>query len=257
MTLIPLDRRVTFVAPVEGSSPQPYELNTVCAHPFCDEPATDDHHLWRRQGVSQAFWVLADLVDLGWRCLPNRVGLCRRHHDEVSGGVGGHKAWIRWLEPENQFGWLERTYLPEDTDWDMIGYLDPHPPLDERLHPSKLPASEPLVERASSDGGSATPDGAVLPSSSDAPPARTVCQSCGRKLPNKDRKEPRRQKRTFAIAVPKDHQENGLEVIESLLEPIAEKLGRKEHASWKYFTLVEALVFVNQHLHEVEGSVES
>lgn len=275
MTLAPLIRPLLFPDGVISDYVGPYELNKVCAHPFCNVSTKDTHHLFRRQGHPDADWVYVDLPDIGWRYLPTKVGLCRRHHDDVSGGVGGHRAWIRWIEPENQFGWLvqihkrvtEKGLIREPAtgeekcspdracfDWEMIGYLDPHPPLDGRLQP---PAQEPSIERGSSSDPGVPPSSGALPVHSHEL-SDGKCQTCGQRLPKpKDPNAKPRQKRTFSIAVPKDQQEDGLEVIESLLEPIAEKLGRKDHASWKYFTLVEALAFVNQHLHLVERSVES
>lgn len=257
MTLAPLIRPLLFPDGVISDYVGPYELNKVCAHPFCNVSTKDTHHLFRRQGHPDADWVYVDLPDIGWRYLPTKVGLCRHHHDDVSGGVGGHKAWIRWIEPEHLFGWLEARPDDDQTNtdnWELIGYLDPHPPLDGRLQP---PAQEPSIERGSSNSPGVPPSSGALPVHSHEP-SDGKCQTCGQRLPKpKDPNAKPRQKRTFSIAVPKDQQEDGLEVIESLLEPIAEKLGRKDHASWKYFTLVEALAFVNQHLHLVERSVEA
>lgn len=76
MTFLPLDDRN--VVGVEGPKPQ---LGPLCAHPFCNRPWEEKHHLWRRSFLAGAFdWVR--LPDGQVVC--NVVGLCLIHHGMIT-----------------------------------------------------------------------------------------------------------------------------------------------------------------------------
>lgn len=97
----------------------PYPVNEVCAHPRCSRDATDPHHAENRGAgwprASNYAWVELD----GKLLVPIMVGLCREHHQHVTGGVGGHKAQLQWVDGEG-FYWVA---LP-DRDGSL---LDPQP----------------------------------------------------------------------------------------------------------------------------------
>lgn len=67
-----------------------------------------------------------------------------------------------------------------------------------------------------------------------------TCKGAGRR--RKRREKPRRR-RTYSIAVPVDEQENGLDVLRTLIEQAREVIGRPEGTP-PYFVLVEALYLV-------------
>jgi hypothetical protein len=64
-----------------------------CQHPFCESSYwLEGHHVVRRSETGgPKDWVSID----GIVCF-NRVSLCKEHHDEITGGVGGHRARIRF-----------------------------------------------------------------------------------------------------------------------------------------------------------------
>lgn len=64
------------VAP-DADTPE-YEWRGACRWPGCDSPATDPHHIVRRSAGGRR-WVYYQ----GW-LVPNIVGLCRYHHDQVT-----------------------------------------------------------------------------------------------------------------------------------------------------------------------------
>jgi len=107
---------------VEGKA-RPVE-KTCCA-PGCISMSQQGHHLWSRSFLrGQPYdWVKLP----SGRVVSNVVGLCMRHHNEVTGGVGGHQAMIR-LEPDETFIWL----TPDTGDinqpvWVHQGLLHPQP----------------------------------------------------------------------------------------------------------------------------------
>ena len=73
----------------------PYELNTVCAAPRCENPVAHNHHILRRSavGISDDYWWV-ELPD--GTLVPVRIGLDFSHHEDVTGRIGGYRAHIKW-----------------------------------------------------------------------------------------------------------------------------------------------------------------
>src|SRR5690348_14603194 len=79
----------------------PYELGPRC--PVSGEPATDNHHIFRRslgKGFRDAWWV--ELPD--GQLLPNRVGLSAGIHRLIT----ENQARIIWLDEEQSYAYLEQ-----------------------------------------------------------------------------------------------------------------------------------------------------
>jgi hypothetical protein len=65
--------------------------------------------------------------------------------------------------------------------------------------------------------------------------------------PKKEKKlEPARPKQVFSIRAPKDA-EDGVQILDDLLEECRKIMGRDDFKGWKYFVLAEALYLVVQH----------
>src|SRR5262245_8336098 len=94
---------------VEGKAPV---LNVICARPGCPHFSTERHHLFPRSWLrGQPYeWVLLP----NGQTVPNSVGLCTTHHGHVTGGVGGHKAWIALDEVTFEFVWCDRDRRREE-----------------------------------------------------------------------------------------------------------------------------------------------
>lgn len=71
---------------------------TVCCHPACWERwGLQTHHVVRRSETGGPVrWVLINGV-----VLLNERRVCTPHHRELTGELGGHLAWIRYLEGES------------------------------------------------------------------------------------------------------------------------------------------------------------
>lgn len=151
-------------------------------------------------------------VEFEGRVYGNLTGLCFAHHEAVTRG----EAHI--LLDEGVFCWAHRLHVMP---------LDPQPPLDG------LPLTAP--------GAGAQEPGQPV----------ERCESCGHVKRPRVELPPgeRRPKASWVVSVPKDERENGAEVLETLALEAAKILERDDHASWRYYTLAEALALFVQHGH--------
>src|SRR4029077_576220 len=82
------------------------------------------------------------------------------------------------------------------------------------------------------------------------------CPTCHQKIKPKSKPEPRRNRRTWSIAVPKDEQENGAEVLDTLIDAAREELSQvgidygDEH-KYRYHVLTTSLGLFVQHYEEI------
>ena len=128
MTLRPVEAIRLKVPPQERWIP--YELPPICQVPGCWLPMEDPHHIVRRSDTGGP----VDYVTVDGLVLANKIGICRPHHDEVTGGVGGHKARIGFPEWQDivdglySAWWLWYARLPTaagaDPKWKLCGPLD-------------------------------------------------------------------------------------------------------------------------------------
>ena len=70
--------------------PHDFDIPPGCMHPYCQQRWSQRHHVVRRSatGGPRRFVSIDGLV------VPNVVGLCDIHHDQLTGLVGGHRAAI-------------------------------------------------------------------------------------------------------------------------------------------------------------------
>jgi len=84
---------------VDHHGPEPVR-ETVCAFPKCaNRGGLEPHHVVRRSETGGP----VDWVAINGVVLYNKRYLCHVHHAMVTGGVGGHRGWIRYLEGD---GWV-------------------------------------------------------------------------------------------------------------------------------------------------------
>lgn len=252
MTFLPLADR-----DVVGAAGPEYEPQRRCSHPLCEKNnELQNHHLWRRSFLQGAFnWVRLpsafkhrcmgglegncekDCGPTEGRVVGNKVYLCPEHHAEIT----DNKAGIYW--DVDRFIWKS----PSGGGW-FVQPLSPQPPL-------SLEAFESVRSQVPEhDSHSSVPENAV-------------CPTCNRRVPKKKEPselEPERKRTTISFRAPADS-EDGVEIIDTLLEECAKLFGRdtvndetgKELRGWKYFVLVEALALVVQHGHLLTGEGEA
>ena len=166
-------------------------------------------------------------------------------------GLGGTRGWLSPQPP------LEAGPAVPQTDMGGVSF--------ERAdsadgHSSPVTASSPTSAARSphSEGvattGSSHRKGRPEPIRKDGSSAPSeYCSECKRKLPSPHKKhEPKKARTNWSVRVPKDVQEDGVEVIETLLEEVRKALGREKFKGVQYFVLVEALAFVVQHSELIE-----
>lgn len=205
------------VAGVEGDH---YTVGPFCDAPGCRRTVDHKHHLWRRSFLGGDFWwVRVPLPDEATTTIRNVVGLCYHHHDDVTGAVGGHRAWIRWVPEDGVFYWLESDGYDH---WTSIGTLSLPAPLEPPVPPGGREAER--------------------------------CPTCGR-VKHREHEQhepsPKRPKKTWTISVPADA-EDGAAILDELVEIIAETIGAEEHTSRlkRYHVVLPALVWVVQNSDE-------
>lgn len=115
-----------------------YPLNTVCAHPECNEPVNSGHHIFGRQpGENGDSWFVELPAHQTWegpaaQILPHVTGLCGSGTTKHHGDLEEHRSWIK-LE-DGVFVWYDRKHVegvPEAgeplDEWVRLGPLNPQP----------------------------------------------------------------------------------------------------------------------------------
>lgn len=113
MTLLPCAKLE--IAVYRGDQVTEPETEIVCCHPACHEGwGLETHHVVRRSETGGPVrWVVVHGV-----ILLNERKVCKPHHRELTGELGGHLAWIRYLEGE---GWV--WYAPAPTGLSGPGWV--------------------------------------------------------------------------------------------------------------------------------------
>lgn len=201
----------------------------ICAAPGCISVSQQAHHLWPRsylRGQPQE-WVSLP----SGRVVANTIGLCMRHHQQITGDIGGHMAQIH-MEPDETFVWLtpDREDYDGNPQWIHEGLLHPQPfseqPVD--LEPKRAVASAAHAHPDLEEG--------------------ETCASCGYTRPVKREPGPRRKSKSYNITVP-DDAEVGADVLDEWVGQLALILGFGEDVSQRlvrYHTITAALAWTMQ-----------
>jgi len=215
---------------VEGKA-RPVER--TCAAPGCISLSQQGHHLWSRSYLRGQPY---DWVQLpSGRVISNVIGLCMRHHNYVTGGIGGHQSMIR-LESDETFIWLDEDRGEgEDGGWFHMGLLNPQPWSTQPVEPA--------------------PPAPVQPSPAHSHPnldEGETCDSCGYTRPVKRLNMPKRKTKQYGILVP-DDAEVGSDVLDEWVESFAVILGFGDDVSQRlirYHVIVAVLAWAGMHRTE-------
>lgn len=228
MTRIPYEERHE----IKVGEGEPYDLHNECSATGCRMSATEGHHLVRRSetATGESVWW----INYKGQRIGNLVGLCQAHHLQVT----ENRVRIQWNAHNNLFLWVtEMGYWP----------LQHQPPIE-------MPPTQ-VISNAD-PGDETTYDYVVDPEDRldnadkhfEGPAGKRKCVTCHRVLPTPEsEKEPKRERRTWTVTVPKDERENGAEVLDTLLGQCAELFSHDEGKNLRYFTLTQALALVVQH----------
>jgi len=193
---------------IRGHEGKAYEVNEICAVPGCGRESAHVHHLWPRSHLrSQPYeWVkLPDGTVIG-----NRIGMCREHHEDVTGPLGGYRARIAFSS--GLFWWMVRSDNPPEEQ--MTGALVYQPP------------------------GVKDENGVVVPDE--------ICPTCGHAKQRRTNGKPRKSKE-WTLVVP-DDAEIGSDVLDEWADEIAATLGFHDESSRlrRYHAVATALAWVIQ-----------
>lgn len=204
MTLSPMEDRN-----VVGLDGKPHDLPEACG--ICGKGGElQRHHIWRRSDViGDRWWVY---VPSQSRVYGNCVKLCNQCHDQITNGYaklewdGDILKWGSLHEAAHHMLWQPPIYLVDEMeggawelginrDWNIDGH-------ELILYPQEL---------SRHDSPSHDPN---------------FCYACHRKLPKpKDETlEEKKVRKTWSVAVPVDSQENGADVLDTLVEEARKEL---------------------------------
>jgi hypothetical protein len=214
MTLSPS----TSVRGVEGARA---ERNTRCSVPRCISLSQHGHHIWPRSALRGEPYEWVRLPD--GRTINNVTGLCIRHHNEVTGGIGGHRARIEFVG--GTFWWQDMKHPHND------GPLYPQPETGDKPE-AVSPVPHPHRQLAEGE----------------------TCPSCGYTKPRRTPSGPTRRVASWTVNVP-DDAEQGAEILDALVEDFAAVLGlntdRRSRRLLRYHVLVPVLLWASQHLPQL------
>jgi hypothetical protein len=99
MTLLPVEPvRISYDPSWEDQ--YPVERSEVCQAPGCNAPSEEGHHIVRRSYTGNEPRAL---IAIDGVVVQNVIRLCRWHHHQLTGGVGGHQAKLSF---DREAGWL-------------------------------------------------------------------------------------------------------------------------------------------------------
>ena len=202
---------------IRGVEGKRHPVSKYCVTPGCISASQQGHHMWPKSYLrgQPTEWVRLP----SGRVVSNVVGVCVKHHTELTGGIGGHRAAIS-LEPDETLIWL----MTVGEGWMNAGPLNPQPYSEttEPAHPS-IRAHDNLE------------------------PGQT-CDACGYTRPPKREPLPKRPTKAYTMLVP-DDSEIGADVIDEWVEQLATILGFGDDVGKRlvrYHTIVAALAWTMQ-----------
>lgn len=218
MTRLPTDS--WDVSPHTGDLFPKYKCSSLCAHPTCSRFADHAHHICRRSFIiGDVAWVsYADGPIVG-----NLCGLCYMHHEMIT----LNRSAILWDSKLKRYIWTN-TDLGTGEVGESLGPLYPHPP----LH----------AERVAGPKGK--------PPHVHGPADDSLCPECQRPLKRPketgEKKEDAKRRKTWAITVPDDTDEDGALVLDTLVEECAKLFGREGEGKLRYYVVAQALALIIQ-----------
>ena len=195
------------------------ERNKVCAAPGCISMSQHGHPIWPRGYLRSQPQEWVEVAD--GRVWSNVIGLCVRHHADVTGGIQGHKARLDYLE--GSFLWVDLR------DATRNGLLHPQP---EDGRPSPARAHRPHDRHLQLAEGE-------------------TCDQCGYTKPTA-RVGPKREVKDWTALVPADA-EIGADVLDTWIDDFAAVLGLEVSSRrlLRYHVLALVLAWASQNLPQL------
>ena len=216
MTLVP------YAGPqVRGVDGPSYRVGPICCNPGCRKEAVHPHHIFRR--TDQRLGGAYAWIEIKGAAYQNLTGICWRCHNDITGGIGGHKAAIKILGDDYDWTWWWCAVSHEVVDGVEMETSKPLAPIE----PQPLTPEEFANSR-------------VPPQESEA------CPTCGHvKRARPAIGQPGRARKSWTIKVPADA-ENGAEILDTLVDDLAILLDVEPNQTGRYYVLVPTLYFAHQ-----------
>jgi hypothetical protein len=202
-----------------------YKVGPRCSNPKCGKIAEHAHHIVRRSQLGGDFkWI-----ELEKRIVGNLTGVCVGCHDDLTGSLGGHKAAIRYHHGLFWWSLLGETENGH-VDYLLIDPIDPQPPTPETLEAKQS---------------------AVSPTEPD-------CPFCGQKRRRSlTTRGWGRRRKTWTVKVPADEQENGADVLDTLVENLSLVIPNADSSAvGRYYVLVPVLAYATMNVDNFVTSME-
>lgn len=191
-----------------------YRVGPRCANPNCNRWSEHAHHIVRRSALGGNY----QSIEIDGRVVGNLTGVCPPCHDDLTGSVGGHKAAIRYHQ--DAFWWALPVAVNGEkvSKYNLVGPIEPQPPTPETIYNAQ----------------------------SDVSPPESSCPFCGQK--RRHSPAPRRgwgrRRKSWVVMVPADEQENGADVLDTLIENLAPLIPNAGSSGvGRYYALVPVLTY--------------
>jgi hypothetical protein len=199
---------------VHGVEGKPVELGRWCITPGCLALAQQRHHFWPKSFLRGQPY---EWVSVNGLTVANSGGVCMRHHNAVTGMVGGHMAHVRWSEKLKLLEWWELDVGMEGGNWYCRG---------------------PLKEQ-----GFTTPE----PEAARVRRSEQLCPTCGKPKAKHRTSLPKRKSKSWQVTVPDDG-EVGADILDTYVENLGTLMGLDAQSPrlLRYHVLVPVLEWVSQ-----------
>lgn len=209
MTLSPWDG-----PQVRGVPGPDYKVGPHCCNPGCRRYAEHAHHIFRR--TDQRLGAPFDWVEIKGVTYQNKTGVCARCHDDLTGGVGGHKAAIRILGPDYDWVWTWCAVVHGDIVTPLSA-IEPQPLTPEQLAETRVPD----------------------------PWEPETCPTCGHVKRARPSPVGGRARKSWTIKVP-DDAENGAEILDTLVDDMGLVLGIEPNQTGRYYIVLPCVYYAHQ-----------
>jgi len=203
---------------VRGVEGPKYKVGPRCSNPNCNRFAEHAHHIVSRSFLRKQPQDWVEIEQTIWQ---NKTGLCVPCHEGVTGRIGGYTDAIRLVGDSWHWAYVHET-LKNEVEYQLAGLLDPQP-----LTPDQLAARATGPHSEESD----------------------ACPFCGHSRRRRSHRSPsgeRRRRKTWTVKVPDEAEEDGADVLDTLVDDLAPLLGYGADSGARYYVLVPTLYYAQQ-----------
>ena len=210
---------------VRGVDGPAYAVGPHCCNPGCRRFAAHAHHIFPRgdKRLKKAY----DWVEVKGAVYQNKTGICARCHDDIH----RQTVSIKLIGPDYDWTWMWCVVHSTPGGIELTTSVPLAP-----IEPQPLTPEAFALSRASGD------------------PAEEPCPTCGHVKRARSVVAAGRARKSWTIKVPADHEENGAEILDTLVDDMALVLGVEPNQTGRYYVIVPVLYYAHQ---EKQRFVES